>query len=333
MKNPYYSGPLSEHFDGLRFIPPGGARDKTRADLLKWQWGARTRPAWPKNFPAPERDTPPARVNGADIRVSYIGHASMLIQTHGINLLVDPVWAERASPFRFAGPRRVNAPGMRFDDLPPLDAILVSHNHYDHMDAATLKLLAIARPCPVLTPLGNDTILRAIDARIDARAFDWGARADIGPLRIHFEPALHWSARGLNDRRMALWCAFLIETPSANIYHVADTAFGDGAIFHALREKHTRVDLAILPIGAYAPRWFMRAQHVDPDESLAIFQIVGAECALAHHWGTFRLTDEPILEPVEKLAAALARENIAPERFATKRPGQKLTVKSGRATV
>lgn len=323
MKNPYYSGPASDHFDGLRFVGPGGpATDKSRADLLKWRLGARKRPPWPKTFPSPFADRPPARVPGAEIRVSFVGHASFFVQTHGFNLLIDPVWSQRASPFRFAGPRRLNRPGVAFDDLPPLDAILVSHNHYDHMDAATLKRLRAANPCPVLTPLGNDAILRAIDPAIEARAHDWGERADIGPLRIHFEPALHWSARWLNDRRMALWCAFVIETPVSKIYHVADTAFGDGAIFEALREKHGAIDFAHLPIGAYAPRWFMRAQHVDPHESVAIFRIVGARRAIGHHWGTFRLTDEPIGEPVEKLTHALARENIAPERFAAARPGQ-----------
>ncbi len=322
MKNPYYSGPPSDHFDGLRFVAPGGSRDKSRRELLKWQWGSRNRPPWPKTFPSPFADRPPPRVDGARLRVTFVGHASFLVQTHGVNLLIDPVWSDRASPFRFAGPKRVNAPGVALDDLPSLDAILVSHNHYDHMDADTLKRLAVARPCPVLTPLGNDTILQAIDPRIAAQAHDWGARVDVGALRVHFESALHWSARGLNDRRMALWCAFVIETPSAKIYHIADTAFGDGSVFEALREKHGAVDLAHLPIGAYAPRWFMRAQHVDPDESVAIFRLVGARRAIGHHWGTFRLTDEPIMEPAEKLGRALARESVAPERFRAARPGE-----------
>ena len=322
-RNPYYSGPPSDHFDGERFFVPGRTRDKSRADLLRWQFGSgRKRPAWPESFPSPFRDRPPQRVDGADVRVCLVGHASFLIQTQGVNLLVDPVWAERASPLTFAGPKRVNPPGIAIEDLPPLDAILLSHNHYDHLDAATLKKLAAINPCPVLTPLGNDAILAGVDSRIVARPYDWGQSADVGRVRVHFEPALHWSARGLRDRRMALWCAFVIETPARKIYHIADTAYGDGQIFRDLVLRHGPMSLAIIPIGAYEPRWFMRDQHIDPEEAVRIFQDVGADHAVGHHWGTFRLTDEAIDEPPKRLAIALERANIAPERFRALRPGE-----------
>jgi L-ascorbate metabolism protein UlaG (beta-lactamase superfamily) len=280
--------------------------------------------------PEAAQDRPPARVEGADIRISYVGHASLLIQTHGVNLLVDPVWSERASPVSFAGPKRVNAPGITLDDLPPLDAVLVSHNHYDHLDAAALSWLARERPAPVLTPLGNDTIMKGADAAIDARAYDWGARVEVARgVFVHFEPAYHWSARGLFDRRMALWCAFAIETPSGRIYHIADTAFADGAIFRAMREKHGAFDLAILPIGAYEPRWFMKAQHINPQEAVGIFEIVGAQRAMAHHWGTFQLTDEDIEAPPRALQAAMTQGGIAEERFRVFRPGEVFDVRRG----
>jgi L-ascorbate metabolism protein UlaG (beta-lactamase superfamily) len=279
---------------------------------------------WPAAAPS-FRDAPPARVEGARLRLSYIGHASFLIQTHGVNLLIDPVFARRASPLRFAGPKRVNPPGIAEADLPALDAVLVTHNHYDHMDVAALARLARSRPCRVVTPLGNDAILRRADRRIAAEALDWGARVEIAPgVAVWLEPTLHWSARGLGDRRMALWCAFVVETPAGRVYCVGDTAFGDGALFEEMRQKHGGFRLALLPIGAYAPRWFMAGQHVDPDEAVRAFRACGAQEAFAHHWGTFQLTDEAIDAPPQALAQALAAHGVEAARFHVKRPGETL---------
>jgi len=322
-RNPYYSGPPSDHFDGERFFLPGGrSTDKSRRELLRWRFQSRELPKWPSDYPSPRRDRPPPRVHGAALRVSFVGHATFLIQTQGVNLLVDPVWSQRASPLRFAGPKRVNAPGIAFDDLPPLDAILLTHNHYDHMDMATLTRLAHERPCPIITPLGNDTILRNAITKVDARAYDWDDVVRIGDLAVHLVPAQHWSARGLFDRRMALWCGFVIGAAAGNIYVCGDTGYGDGRLFREIFLKHGGMRLALLPIGAYEPRWFMREQHVDPEEAVRIFQDVDAQNALGCHWGTFRLTDEAIDEPPKRLAVALERAGIAPERFRAARPGE-----------
>jgi L-ascorbate metabolism protein UlaG (beta-lactamase superfamily) len=321
-KNPYYCGPVSDHFDGTRFFYPGHPTDRSRFDLLKWQFGGGKRPPWPAHFPG-VRDIPPQRVEGAALRVSFVGHATVLIQTQGTNILIDPVWSERASPLARFGPKRVNAPGIALDDLPPLDAVLVTHAHYDHLDLTTLSHLARARPCRVITPLGNDAIMRARDASIHAEAYDWGDSVEIAPgVVVYIEPSLHWSARDLRDRRMALWCAFVVDTPAGKIFHAGDTGYGDGVLFRDLFLKYCGFRLANLPIGAYEPRWFMKNQHVDPEEAVRIFEDVGAACALAMHWGTFRLTDEAIDEPVKRLKIALERAGIAPERFQVKRPGE-----------
>jgi L-ascorbate metabolism protein UlaG (beta-lactamase superfamily) len=269
-KNPYYRGPVSDHFDGTRFFVPGGAPDKSPGDLVGLVRSRRE--PWPERvavFPAkPER-----RVEGAALRVTMIGHASLLIQTRGLNLLVDPVWSKRASPFGFAGPRRATEPGIALADLPPIDAILVTHNHYDHLDLATLAAIRARSPCRIIAPLGNDTIINRHDRRLAAEAFDWGDRVMLSP-EVHavLAPTYHWSARWLNDRRMALWAGYVLETPDGPIYHIGDTAYRDGAIFRDIPARHGRPRLAIIPIGAYEPRWFMKAHHVEPAESVRVME-------------------------------------------------------------
>jgi L-ascorbate metabolism protein UlaG (beta-lactamase superfamily) len=322
----YYAGPVSDHFDGERFFDPRGAPPKSRRDLLRWmvdrRWRA-AKAAWPAWAQSPYADHPPARVDGAAWRISYIGHASLLIQTAGLNLLCDPVWSVRASPFRFIGPKRVNDPGIAFADLPPIDVVLVSHGHYDHLDVVTLSRIAAAHRPRVITPLGNDAIMRNHDPAIKAEAHDWDTRVDLGAgVAVTLVAARHWSARNLSDRNMALWASFVIETPGGIIYFVADSGYGDGSHFRRARERHGPVRLAILPIGAYEPRWFMRDQHMNPAESVQALIDCGAEIGLGHHYGTFQLTDEPFDAPLLALAEALKAAEISPERFRALRPGQ-----------
>jgi L-ascorbate metabolism protein UlaG (beta-lactamase superfamily) len=320
----YYHGPVSDHFDGERFFDPDGAPPKSRRDLLRWHRLRRaTRAKWPSWAPSPYNDRPPPRVEGAICRLSYVGHASFLIQTGGRNILLDPVWSKRASPFRFIGPKRVNDPGIAFADLPPIDTVLVSHGHYDHLDVATLSRLAAAHRPRFMTPLGNDTIMRNHDPAIAAEGYDWGQRVDLGAgLAVTPVATRHWSARNLSDRNMALWASFVIETPAGRIYFVGDSGYGDGRHFGNARERHGPFRLAVLPIGAYEPRWFMRDQHMNPAESVQAFIDCGAELALGHHYGTFQLTDEAIDAPLQALADALAAAGIPPARFRTLRPGQ-----------
>jgi L-ascorbate metabolism protein UlaG (beta-lactamase superfamily) len=321
-RNRYYSGPISDHFDGTRFYLADGPRERGLGEILRWRMGER-RALWPKRFPSPLADRPPARVEGGALRVVRIGHASFLVQTRGLNLLIDPVYSRRASPSQWIGPARVNDPGVAFDDLPPIDAVLVSHNHYDHMDLATLSALRARYRPRILTPLGNDAILAAHDRALTSEAFDWGARVALSAeVALHFEPAYHWSARGLRDRRMALWSAFVIETPDGAIYCIGDTGFGDGSIFQNIRRKHGAPRLALIPIGAYAPRWFMKDYHINPVEAVKVLELCGAENAIAHHWGTFQLSDEAIEDPPEALRKAMREAKIAADRFHILRPGE-----------
>jgi L-ascorbate metabolism protein UlaG (beta-lactamase superfamily) len=320
--NTYYSGPVSDHFDGTRFFNPGGRSPKGLMQVA----GLYTRETWarwPGEVPSPFQDRPPPSVTGTAARLAFIGHASWLIQTGGRNILIDPVWVDRASPFSFMGPKRVNPPGIAFDDLPQIHTVLVTHNHYDHMDLTTLARLWQRDRPQIVTPLGNDTIMHAAISSLEAKAVDWGDVTGLGgSLVAHTVPTQHWSARGTRDRSHALWASFVIETPAGKIYAIGDTGFGDGRTFRHVAARHPSLRLALLPIGAYEPRWFMEGQHMNPADAVAAFKLCGAESALAHHWGTFQLTTEPYDQPPADLARALEAEGLAQQTFRPLQPGE-----------
>jgi L-ascorbate metabolism protein UlaG (beta-lactamase superfamily) len=319
-----YSGQASDHFDGERFFDPDGVPPKSLGDILRWQFGrGRQRAAWPDWAPSPFSDRPPPRVDGGKVRFAFVGHASWLIQTAGLNILVDPVWSTRVSPFSFAGPRRHNDPGIDFAALPQIDVVLVSHGHYDHLDMTTLSRLAKTFAPRVITPLGNDVTMREADSAIKAQAFDWHDRVELGNnIAVTLVPTRHWSARGLFDRNKTLWASFVLETPSGKLYIVCDSGYGDGKHFRRVAAAHGPLKLAILPIGAYEPRWFMRDQHMNPEDAVKALADCGAEQALAHHHGTFQLTDEAIDAPANALGEALDAAKLPREKFAVLKPGE-----------
>lgn len=317
MGNGYYSGPVSDHFDGTEFFNPGGTPPRGFGDLLRWQFGG-DRSDWPASVGV-RQATPDDRIAG--LRVTMVGHATLLIQAGGLNILTDPVWSRRVSPVSFAGPARVTAPGIAFDALPRIDAVLLSHNHYDHMDIPTLRRLYARDATPVLTALGNDTILRQAIPGIDARAGDWGDVLEGGGVAARLLPCHHWSARGTRDRSHALWCGFAVETPAGRLFVSGDTGYDRGRPYAAAAE-HGPYRLAIIPIGAYAPRWFMKDQHQNPEEAVAGFRASRAAHAIGHHWGTFQLTNEARNEPQQRLRAALDDAGVSRETFRTLDPGQ-----------
>ncbi|WP_353227604.1 MBL fold metallo-hydrolase [Novosphingobium sp.] len=316
-KNRYYDGPTSDHFNGRFFNIAPETRDKTFADIRQWRKTSQ-RARWPAHVPV-QTTVPAQRVTGT--RITLVGHATALIQTGGLNLLTDPVWSDRCSPVQFAGPKRVCAPGVRFDDLPPIDAVLLSHNHYDHLDAATIRRLVARHDPLIITPLGNDTLVRRAARRARIVTGDWWDSHTLPGATVTFVPAQHWSARGITDARMALWCGFHVRAGDHSVYFAGDTGYGDGSLFTTMRARLGSPDVALLPIGAYAPRWFMADQHTDPAEAVRIMQDLGATRAIGIHWGVFPLSDEGRDDPVRALAHALAETGIAPSRFRHDEPG------------
>ena len=306
---PGHRGAVSDHFDGRRFrnlagVPHGIGR------VLRW--AATRKPApWRRWTDAPPGPAPERRV--ADLRVTFVNHATLLLQIAGRNILTDPVWSERVSPVSWAGPRRVRPPEIRFDDLPQIDAVLVSHNHYDHLDLETLARLHERDGPWIVTGLGVRSFLRR-HGLSNGTELDWWQSAEIGTgLSVTSVPVQHFSGRGLADRDATLWTGFVVSGSAGDVFFAGDTGYGPH--FAAIRERFPRLRLAILPIGAYRPEWFMGPVHVDPAQALQAFRDLAAGTGLGMHFGTFRMTDEGEDEPAQEIAALLAAAPEPKPRF------------------
>ncbi len=316
-KPSFYHGARSDHFDGRHFFNPdgeqgtGGDENKSLVQTLEGKVIERRR-SWPASVPvAPS--VPPRSVAGETMLVTWIGHSSVLVQTQGLNILIDPVWADRDSPVKDVGPLRVRAPGIRYADLPHIDLVLISHDHYDHMDEHLLRhLWARDRPL-IVTGLGNDT--RLASWGIAAQARDWGGFVHVRPgIDVILDRAHHWSARSTDDKNLTLWTGFTVTLPGGDLYYAGDT--GPGDMKWALEAaRHGPVRFAILPIGAIHADGKVTGNHIGPSEAVTAFEQLHAGHALGVHWGTFELTDEPIDLPPTLLRAALVRAHIAPDRF------------------
>jgi L-ascorbate metabolism protein UlaG (beta-lactamase superfamily) len=298
--------PFPPHFDGERFFNPNSAQPRGLRDVLRWKFTSRPEPS-PRFVADVTPFKPPARVEGSELRVTLINHSTVLLQQRSVNILTDPVWSERASPFAWIGPRRRRAPGVRWEDLPPIDAVLLSHNHYDHLDTATLSRLAKRGTCPFVVPTGLGPLLRSRNVG-PVHELDWGQSVALGQTVVHGVPALHFSARGLFDRNRTLWCGYVIEAAGRVVYFAADTSFGDH--FAQIREWFGAPRLALLPIGAYEPRWFMSPVHMGPDEAVRAHRILAARTSIAIHHGTFQLGDEAIDTPKKELRACVAGDSF-----------------------
>ncbi|KKC23806.1 hypothetical protein WP12_22970 [Sphingomonas sp. SRS2] len=318
----YYRGPVSGHFDGQRFFnPEGESAQVPRKFLLSRLWGMITgqaAPGWPESI-AVRPSRPPARVAGGAMRVTWIGHATALVQTQGLNILTDPIWSDVAGPWNMVGPSRVRAPGVRFEDLPKIDVVLISHNHYDHMDLPTLQRLWTRDRPLIVTSLGNEAILK--EYGIVAATRDWDGMVPVKPgVSVIVERVHHWGSRWGQDRNRALWSGFTVTLPGGNVFFAGDTGFGDGA-WPRDAARHGPFRLAILPVGAYHPRDIFGGNHIDPEQAVSVFRTLSARHALGIHWGTFQLTDEAADAPRGELAKSVMAAGIAADRFITTEPG------------
>jgi N-acyl-phosphatidylethanolamine-hydrolysing phospholipase D len=261
--------------------------------------------------------------NRTQTTFTWIGHASYLVQIGGLNVLTDPVLSKRTSPVQWAGPRRLAPLGLEFGELPKIDVVLISHNHYDHLDDATVCALARRDAPAFVVPLGLGAWL-ARRRIANVTELDWWKSTVVRGLRVHGVPAQHFSGRGVRDRNRSLWCGFVYERNGERHYFAGDTGYGPD--FADIGRRFAPIDVAMIPIGAYDPRDFMRPVHVDPEEAVQIHRDVGSRLSLAMHWGTFRLTLEPLDEPPRRLAAALESAGVAPETFRALAHGQMLPI-------
>jgi len=306
----YYTGKLSDHFDGSRFYDPVLDYKNNFGALLKWKLSGKSKP-WPNKVAVTQYDIPPKKVHGDMLRVSNIGHVTFLIQTQGLNILTDPVWSKRASPVSFAGPERVIDPGIKFEDLPPIDVVWISHNHYDHLDIETIEKLWNTHKPRIIAPLGNDKVIASHNKNIIVETYDWGDEIEITKhVKLHLSPMQHWSARGLFDKNKALWAALTIQTDGGNIYFVGDSGYGNGRYFKKDKQKFGHFRLALLPMGAYEPKWFMEYAHMDPFDMVNAYIDLGEPYTIPSHYDVFKLTDEGRGEAKAALQEAIQKRNI-----------------------
>jgi L-ascorbate metabolism protein UlaG (beta-lactamase superfamily) len=299
---------VTDHFDGKRFVNPTGSAGQPFSEVPRMLREPRT--PWPRFVETPTHK-PPA-LGDAMATVSFVGHSTFLIQTQSGNLLTDPMYSEHAGPFGRLGPRRVRQPAIRFGDLPPIETVLLSHNHYDHCDLPTLRRLARKFDPVVVTPLGNGRLVRSAGIR-RVEELDWWDAAATSRLPVTLTPARHFSARTPFDRNRALWSGFVLTASRRRIYFAGDTAYG--SFFRDIAHRLGPIDLALLPIGAYEPRWFMQVVHMNPAEAVQAHIDLERPLTIGMHFGTFQLTAEGIDEPIRDLERASAAQGVPLSQF------------------
>jgi L-ascorbate metabolism protein UlaG (beta-lactamase superfamily) len=305
-----------EHHTATGFKnPEPGFEQKNFKDLLQWTILDRVkgrRPARPERYDFPISFDPDQfkRSLAGPASLTWIGHTSFLITINGVNILTDPIWSDRCAPVQFAGPKRHVPPGIPFAELPPIDIVLISHDHYDHLDLRTIKRLG-NRPL-YFVPLKLRSFF--IDLGItNVSEHDWWDGDTFNRIKITATPARHFSGRGLWDRNRTLWCGWMIETSSSKLYFAGDSGYFGG--FREIGRQFPGIDLALLPIGAYLPRWFMKPVHMSPEEAVQAFVDLKARLFVATHWGTFDLADEPLDDPPQKLKDEILRKGLDQDHF------------------
>lgn len=302
---------MTDHFDGSRFFVPRVQTARSFGDFLRWRRERRAVP-WPSSVPLGRHAPPPSSVDPGRVAVTMIGHATFLVRTARAVWLTDPVFTSHAGPFGRLGPRRVRAPGLAADSIPPLDAVFVSHNHYDHLQPSSLAAVTRRGAPHIVAPLGlGDYMTRRRFERV--HELDWWQAVEIGPISVTAVPAQHFSARTPWDRNRTLWCGYVVRDGETTVYFAGDSGYGPH--FREIGARFPRIDVALLPIGAYEPRWFMQPMHVNPEEAVRAHADVHARASIAMHFGVFHLTDEAIEDPIRALEVARSAVGLTPEDF------------------
>ena len=314
LSQPY---PVSDHYDGKNFSNPNGVEVESFWRLIQWLLTS-SRVPWPdhvanKNYPLLQL------AENKNAGITFINQSTFLIQVKGLNIITDPVFSKRVSPLSFIGPKRVREPGLAFELLPKIDVVLISHNHYDHLDIETLKKIDKKFHPLFLVPLGDKGWLKK-EGLFNVTEMDWWEEVKVKDVSFTFGPAQHWSGRHLWDKNECLWGSFMIDMESAKIFFAGDSGYGNH--FLDIKNRLGSPDLALLPIGAYLPRWFMHPHHMDPEEAVKAHIDLGAKRSIGMHFGTFQLTDEGMDEPVRDLTLSLSKMKIVPDRFMALDHGQ-----------
>ncbi|MDZ7606155.1 MAG: MBL fold metallo-hydrolase [Cyclobacteriaceae bacterium] len=308
---PKYHGPVSDHFNGKTFINPGHVKAKGLRDVIRWASNRSPGP-WTEIKEVKYGEKPVAR-NDDGIRITFVNHSTFLIQVDGVNILTDPIWSERTSPVSFAGPKRMRPPGIRFEDLPPIDAVILSHNHYDHLDVPTMKKLIKTHDPEIITPLGVGAFIKQMGSG-RTRDMDWWEEATLpSNLPIVAVPAQHFSGRGTFDRDATLWCGYVIKSKSGNVYFAGDSGYGE--FFKTIGERYGEMAISLIPIGAYLPQWFMSPIHISPEEAVQVHKDVRSRISLGMHFGTFPLADDGQEQPQSDLQKALNNAGLTQSEF------------------
>jgi L-ascorbate metabolism protein UlaG (beta-lactamase superfamily) len=311
--------PRSDHFNGKTFFNPGQASDRGMLDLLKWKMTSRAAP-WPDRVEVARQPLAP-RPASDGMAATWVGQSTFLLRSAAATILTDPVFSDRAGPVSWLGPRRVVPPGVDFDAVPRVDLVLLSHDHYDHCDLTTLGRLARRDDPLVVAPLGHRSLLAGAGVQRVVELDWWGSHAWGPGAEVTLVPALHWSRRRPFETNLRLWGGFMLKAGGRLVYFAGDSGYRDG-FFADIGRRCGAPDLALIPIGAYAPRWFMSDAHMDPEEAVRVHVDVGARRSVAMHWGTFQLTDEARDEPVRRLEAARG----ASVDFVALQPGASVSV-------
>ena len=351
---PGHKGPRTDHFDGERFFNPGAPAGRSFKDFLRWQRTRERRP-WPAWVENSARPSLPAHLAADEVALTFINHITFLLQFRDLNILTDPVYSERVSPFRNIGPRRIRNPGLPFEELPQVHLVLVTHNHYDHLDLETLMRLEAAHSPHFITTLGNRAFLQEFGLR-RVTELDWwqqvrarngrqmrtgsgqpapaGSENQIpagiaapaasaapaeGPV-VTLTPAQHWSSRRPRNRNRTLWGGFMLQVEATSVFFAGDTGYGPH--FHEIARRFPSIDLAMLPIGAYEPRWFMGQQHMNPDDAVRAHLDLGARISVGTHFGCFQLTDEGLDDPVHDLRTARRSHGLRADAFQVLETGE-----------